>query len=253
MGIILTVDYESDWGGRVKSIAALEKTTGPLLAFLDKAGVRITFFISTEIADRAEGFLRSLSSAGHEIASHGHDHCRRYDMLSRREFHHQAKQSKEILENIVGKPVLGFRTPQFRKNPHTEEVLVELGYRYDSSNVSTGLPGRYKKNQHSGRALPEFPVAALHRCLPAGLKWVNLFGGLSPSQGPTIIYAHPFDLLSAADTFRFLSRETGLPAFLFYMARIGSPFHTLKKLPILSKTLCSCLPGDSWPVDTPWK
>lgn len=241
MGIILTVDFEADWGGRVNTIHAIDKMTGPLLEALDSVGAKATFFVSAEIAGAAAGWVRAIAAAGHEVASHGHRHNLRYDLLSRAELFEQGKRSKEILEDMTGEPVWGFRTPQFRKNPHTEETLVELGYRYDSSSVLANLPGRYRKAQHKNRNLPEFSVASIYRLFPAGIKWINLLGSQYSGKGSQIVYVHLFDLLRLTDTVRAASPEIGKHVLLFYLARLGSPLRTLERLVGGSVTLRSLL------------
>ena len=54
----------------------VEAPTHRLLELLDEAGARATFFALGWIAERNPGLIRSISGAGHEIASHGYGHER---------------------------------------------------------------------------------------------------------------------------------------------------------------------------------
>ena len=241
---IVTVDFESDWGGRAESIHAIDKMTGPVLDALDEAQAKATFFVSTEIAEAAKPWLKKIAAAGHELASHGHHHKPHYDQLSKDELREQLKRSKGILEDIGGEAVSGFRTPQFRKNAHTEEVLTELGYLYDSSSVLIDLPGRYRRSQYQNKSLPEFPVAQIHSRFPAGVKWINLMGfGRPPKEAPSVVYVHLFDLMRMRETLQLASSDIDLRVLMFYMARRGSTFRTLQGLLHGSTTLRSLLPN----------
>ena len=226
---MITIDFEADWGGRVDSINAVNKMTGPLLEALDEAGTRATFFVSTEIASRAANWLKLISAQGHEIASHGHRHYVQYDKLTTHALRKEIKDSKAILEDICSVKVFGFRTPMFRKHKDTEEVLMESGYLYDSSSVEVGLMGRYKKAQYINNVLPEFQVGSIKGYLPAGIKWMNLYGNRAITERGGLIYVHLFDLMTLNETLRSYSPEVGKKALLFYLARRGSPLSTLKR------------------------
>lgn len=106
-----------------------------LLGLLDEYGVRGTFFTLGWIADRHPEVVRAIADAGHEIASHGWWH-RRVVTLTREQFREEARNSKLLLEDVTGAPVLGYRAPSFSILPRVAwayDVLLEEGYRYDSS------------------------------------------------------------------------------------------------------------------------
>ena len=51
-------------------------------------------------------------------------------------FEEDLKMSKYVLENIIGKPVLGYRLPEFSFNIENEwfyDLLIKYGFKYDSS------------------------------------------------------------------------------------------------------------------------
>jgi len=225
--VCLTIDYERDWGGRVQSTYAIEKMTDKVLEIFDEYGTKGTFFISTETADDTKNQILAIAKAGHEIASHGHDHNIKYNLLSKDDLNYQVGKSKKILEDMTGHAVLGFRTPQFRKNEYTEEMLLENGYKYDSSTVSVSLAGRYEANQHSKELLPLFPVSAIYGRFPAGIKWINMLGSGSISNNPQVIYVHLFDLFDILETVKNYRVNIPFYVLLFYSARIGALMNTL--------------------------
>lgn len=126
----------------------VELSTKKLLDILERHDVRGTFFVLGWIAERHPNLVSEISDAGHEVASHGWGH-RRITDLSREEFREEARRSKAKLEEVTGRPVYGYRAPSFSLVPGVEwalEILVEEGYRYDSSifpirRLGYGYPG----------------------------------------------------------------------------------------------------------------
>jgi polysaccharide deacetylase family protein (PEP-CTERM system associated) len=106
-----------------------------ILALLDEAGVKATFFVLGWVAARCPELVRRIAAAGHEIASHGYGH-RRVGTLSRAEFRDDICRAKGLLEEIIGDEVLGYRAPSYsisRQTPWAFDELLEAGHRYDSS------------------------------------------------------------------------------------------------------------------------
>lgn len=121
----------------------LDRGMDLLLDLLARFGATGTFFTLGWIADRYPLLVRRIHEAGHEVASHGYWH-RRVDTLSPREFRDDVRASKAVLEDACGAPVLGFRAPNFSIKPGGEwafDVLLEEGYRYDSSLFPIRRPG----------------------------------------------------------------------------------------------------------------
>lgn len=149
----------------------VERATDALLKLLDDFDGRATFFVLGWVAERHPNLIRRIDGLGHEIASHGWWH-RRVTELGPEMFRDDAGDTKALLEDLVGKPVVGFRAPSFSLIPGTEwvfDVLVELGYQYDSSifpirRSGYGYPGAPTEphivNGSSGSLL-ELPMTTL--------------------------------------------------------------------------------------------
>jgi len=160
-----------------------------LLELLARHNARGTFFVLGWLANRRPEIVRAIAAAGHEIASHGWSH-KRVTQLCRNRFRTDIKRAKETLEDVCGVPVLGYRAPSFsitRANDWALDVLVEEGYRYDSSlfpikragyGYSGGTPDVHWINLPSGRLL-EAPPATLSvgsfRVPAAGGAYFRLF------------------------------------------------------------------------------
>jgi peptidoglycan-N-acetylglucosamine deacetylase len=111
--------------------------------------LRATFFILGWIAQRLPHLVREIQVRGHEVASHGYDH-----MLCREQSAHELKmdlvKSKELLEDVTGNTVYGYRAPSFSINDHILQLIRETGYLYDSSFNSFRLHGRYGRMNLNG-------------------------------------------------------------------------------------------------------
>src|SRR5687768_12548493 len=114
-----------------------------LLDLLARHNTWGTFFVLGWIVDKHPDVIRTIASAGHEIASHGWWH-RRVTTLTPEEFRSDVRSSKAALEDVIGQEVIGFRAPNFSIVPGKEwafDVLIEEGYRYDSSLFPVRRPG----------------------------------------------------------------------------------------------------------------
>jgi polysaccharide deacetylase family protein (PEP-CTERM system associated) len=190
-----------------------------ILEELARDEVRGTFFILGWVARRYPDLVRRIHGAGHEVASHGTGHQKVYD-LTPDQFRQDVSEAKQILEDIIGEPVLGYRAPSYsitRLSWWALEILADTGYRYDSSifpirHYRYGIPG-YRRFPHrielgKDAGIWEFPLTtvallglnfpiaggAYLRFLPSslvrcGLWWVNRREGK-----PAVIYFHPWEI-----------------------------------------------------------
>jgi polysaccharide deacetylase family protein (PEP-CTERM system associated) len=195
----------------------LDKSMSILLAELHRVGVRGTFFVLGWVADRNPKLVREIANAGHEIASHGYWH-RRVPTMSPGEFREDLRASKRLLEDITGERVDGFRAPSFSITPGVEwafDVLIEEGFRYDSSvfpirRPGYGTPGAPRSPhviRRAGGGILEIPLAtakvmglslpaaggAYLRQLPFALTR-RAFAQASALGLPATFYIHPWEI-----------------------------------------------------------
>jgi polysaccharide deacetylase family protein (PEP-CTERM system associated) len=162
-GLDLTASLKAHYRER------LESSTQWLLEQMDWLNIRATFFVVGELGLKHQSLIRAMSDAGHEVASHSWDH-RRVHHHTPESFREDVRKSKEILEDITGQPVLGYRAPTFsivRQNAWALDVLAELGMAYDSSIYPVrhdryGVPGAPRAPflaQGASRSILEIPPA----------------------------------------------------------------------------------------------
>ena len=92
--------------------------------------VHCTCFFVGWIADRHPGLVTEALRRGHEIASHGWAHRLAYQ-LTPREFYEDAAKAKDVLEQISGHRVLGYRSAGFSlsdRNAWVFDELLRAGY-----------------------------------------------------------------------------------------------------------------------------
>ena len=161
-----SVVSRDEWLSRPSRVA---KSIDDLLACLDRHEARGTFFLLGWIARYHPEVVRSIARAGHEIASHGFWH-EQVTSLTPAQFLEDVRSSKCELEDVTGTQVLGYRAPSFSIIPGWEwafDVLIEAGYRYDSSlfpirRRGYGYPSAQRTPhviQRPKGTLAEFPLA----------------------------------------------------------------------------------------------
>ncbi len=264
----MTVDLE-DWhqlvGRRVTGrldppTRAVIDQTYRLLDLLDEVGVRATFFVLGLVAEAFPELVREVDRRGHEIGSHTHSHELVYRMEPAA-FKADVGRSVNHLQDLIGKPVLGFRAPEFSVS-HLKhwcfEVLAELGFRYDSSVFPLSGPryGIPEAPRHpftietpSG-PIREFPLAVwdagparlpvaggtYYRLLP-GVLLRRALAGIDTSGAPAVLYFHPYEFARERISLTGLGwRQRLSPANVRFsvLHNIGTRAITRRLRPILS-------------------
>ncbi|MEW8554205.1 MAG: XrtA system polysaccharide deacetylase [Candidatus Thiodiazotropha sp.] len=202
-------DYES----------RVERNTHKLLEIFAQYNTKGTFFVLGWIAERFPNLINEIEQAGHEIASHGYSHDLVYNQTIDK-FREETGRTKEILENIINKPIYGYRAASYsivQKSIWALDILTELGFTYDSSifpivHDRYGIPGA-KTEPHvykteGGNSIIEFPISTVglgktrlpisgggyFRLLPywitrSGLNKIN-----NMEKKPFIFYMHPWEI-----------------------------------------------------------
>src|SRR5438270_4452863 len=121
---ILSFDVEEHW--RIEAASGLSfaperrdyyaARVGPptrwILEQLARFGQKATFFVVGELARAQPDLVHDIADGGHEVASHGWDHQRVHNFTPE-QFRQDVRWSKDALEQILGRPVVGYRAPTF--------------------------------------------------------------------------------------------------------------------------------------------
>src|SRR5580698_7891709 len=140
MPITLTIDLE-DPTERHEPDGRYVAMTRRILDMCDELKCRATFFVIGRVAEAMPSLVQDIASKGHEIAYHSHAHVALTEEDPAR-FHSETRADKDRLQQLTGKSVDGFRAPNFSLTPKSRwavDVLGELGFRYSSSIMPTGI------------------------------------------------------------------------------------------------------------------
>jgi polysaccharide deacetylase family protein (PEP-CTERM system associated) len=193
----------------------VERNVHRLLDLLD--GFRSTFFILGWIAEKLPNLVRKIADQGHEVASHGYNHQLCHAMHPEN-LKQDLIRSKQLLEDITGSEIVGYRAPSFSINHQTLGILEQCGYRYDSSYNSFEANPRYghldlsqySRNGHgiqiseSFHELPLSNLTLLNKTLPwSGGGYFRLFPyslfrqgvhNILSKQDYYLFYLHPWEI-----------------------------------------------------------
>ena len=192
------------------------------LKILDDYELKTTFFSLGEIANSLKSDLREISQQGHEIAAHGWRHQRPLTM-SNDKFDKDITHTKDILEQIVGQEILGYRAPCFSLNRELLGKVEDAGFLYDSSKIDFSNHPLYggidtsdfkfvDKNIYSKNDFYEFEVSTLPvlgKPIPISgggylriFPWLvmkKLISSFCKSHNFFVLYIHPFELSTKSD------------------------------------------------------
>ena len=175
----------------------VEENMAVLLDLLDENDTKGTFFVLGIVAEGHPDLVRSLVDRGHEVASHGWAH-RRVTTLSPDEFRASVRRSREILEQLTGRPVHGYRAPSFSIVPGREwalDILIEEGYRYDSSLFPIRRPGYGYPDAPTEPTWLERPAGRILEIPPTVLR---VPGFRVPAGGGAYFRLLPYSLIRSA-------------------------------------------------------
>lgn len=205
----------SNWGEHPLRV---EKNTHRLLDIFDEAKIKATFFVLGWVADRNKKLVETIALRGHEVACHGYSHQLIYNQ-TQDVFREETFRSKRLLEDIVQKPVNGYRAASYSITKHSLwalDILAEAGFEYDSSIFPVkhdryGIPNAeehpHRLKTPDGSQLIEFPLSTAtvfgHKLPMAGGGYFRLYpymltkAGLSQinrDNRPFIFYLHPWEI-----------------------------------------------------------
>lgn len=196
----------------------VEANTDRLLELFSERDVKATFFTLGWVAERSPELIRRIQNAGHEIASHGYSHQLVYNQTPE-VFRDETRKSKQLLEDITGKSITGYRAASYSITAQSRwalDILCEEGFTWDSSIFPVhhdryGMPGTphepYRLEAPGGGTLIEFPLSTCplgnYRLPIAGggyfrlyPYWLSRWGleKINRAGQPFIFYLHPWEI-----------------------------------------------------------
>lgn len=202
----------SSWSRRESRV---EANTDRMLERLADHGVTATFFVLGWVAERFPALIERIGDGGHELAAHGMMH-QPVHSLTVDEFKNDVTRCKDLLEQCAGRPVHGYRAPDFSITEWAIDVLQDVGFTYDSSAFPVMGKTRYGTIANMDACEPVKEVRpGFHEagvsCIPIGRRGLPWGGSgyfrLAPyalfrrgvsatlcTGRPFVFYIHPWEL-----------------------------------------------------------
>lgn len=202
----------SDWSSITPRVG---DNTNRLIDLFNKHDIKATFFTLGWVAKHCPDVIKRIVDEGHELASHGSDH-RRNTTMSFDAVKQDILQSKDILEQVSGKQVKGYRAPSFSIDTSNEwvfDILLELGFKYSSSTYPIqhdlyGVPQWPRFAHMRKEGILEIPVPTLRknnknkgiggggyfRLFPYWLSKRRIDAYMMETDQPYNFYFHPWEI-----------------------------------------------------------
>jgi len=237
MNFTFTLDLE-DHRANEKYPKRYPENTRKLLKFLQQQKIKATVFTVGKIAEQDPGLIKEISELGHELAFHSYHH-RHLTLELPNKFRNETASGKKLIEDITGKPVIGFRAPVFSLTPESQwvlDILKELDFEYSSSvipakNPLYGFPGLPSSPFYWPNGLLEIPVPISKM----GLFTIPYLGGfylrylplfmiqhcINKEQGEKHLwsYCHPYDFDADESFFRIKGASLLVSLLLWFNRR----------------------------------
>ena len=208
--------HRDTWTSRESRVVG---NTQKLLAIFEEFDVRGTFFVLGWVAEQHPQLVRDIAAHGHEIACHGYSHRLVYEQ-SPQEFYQETHRAKNLLQEITGSAVLGYRAASYsivRESLWALDILVELGFVYDSSifpvrhdryGIHDAERAPHRMATPTGKYIVEWPLATARilgfrlpvagggyfRLFPYGLSRWGLASINRRELRPFVFYLHPWEI-----------------------------------------------------------
>ncbi|MCL2295394.1 MAG: polysaccharide deacetylase family protein [Spirochaetes bacterium] len=208
--VFLTMDFE-DWTdvpyfkGHLDSDKRLARHALPFMQEMADMGIFFTVFALGRYAKDDPETIRSLAKMGHEIACHGLDHTLLYN-LSPEDFVQASREAKIRLEELSGKPVIGYRAPCFSMQNDKLSALWELGFKYDASMIRFKEHRYYNVMDLSRFKKRDGLIHEIDGHIEFETPTVNIFGKYIPFTGGGYFRLFPLFILKFLAK-RYLKKE----------------------------------------------
>jgi peptidoglycan/xylan/chitin deacetylase (PgdA/CDA1 family) len=148
--VCLSFDFDalSLWigGFRARSLSAISRGefgrvgAARLLDLLKQWGIRATWFVPGHSAETFPQIIERIACEGHEIGNHGYLHTH---PKSPEEEEQILLHGNSVLERMLGRKPVGFRSPGAGLSGNMVGLLLKHGFLYDSSLMSDDFTPHY--------------------------------------------------------------------------------------------------------------
>jgi peptidoglycan/xylan/chitin deacetylase (PgdA/CDA1 family) len=223
---VITIDVEPDHAGWLKySFKGIEEGLPILLEFFEDIGLKATFFVTYDVAEKFPRLIRKIWDFGNELAVHGiHRDLNVANSTSTlSDVRRDAQKTRDMLSSISEEDVYGYRAAYSTMNPRYLLILEKLGFLYDSSIIPSFRPKRYyyisaprepyfpsqdDLCKRGNMKILEIPVSTISFLrAPMALSYMEFLGfpffrfifSIFGTRFPLIFYLHPFEIVNSVN------------------------------------------------------
>ncbi len=141
--------------------------TEKVLLILKKYGIPATFFVIAEKAQRYSEIIKKILDDGHSIGNHSLNHNYRSFFYTFDKMSEWIQKSERAIQNITGKPTIGFRSPAGIVNKQLIRVLQVLKmplYHWNIRFYDTKFPLNKRKVEKACSDITPGSIILLHDC-----------------------------------------------------------------------------------------
>ena len=184
---------------------------------LNKYNIKATLFVLESSVEKIKDIIEYAIKSGHEIALHGMSHTSPLDQTNE-EFKNSIIVAKNHLEEEFNIKIKGYRAPCFGIDDDKINIIKNIGFKYDSSNLDFHLAKKSGKINLTDYNKDYSNVASDDGFYEFSLAKVKAYGGHLPVSGggyirlvpwfvmkyyikkyfktadSYVFYAHPFEL-----------------------------------------------------------
>lgn len=193
LDVLLTVDVEPDCPPYLNGWRGIEEGLPRLRSALAEARVPATFFVTGGVAERYPVAVRETIAEGHELGCHGQSHAR-FSGMDAQGARDELTRASGVLRGVA--PVTAFRAPFLDFPDRLLPLLVEAGYRVDSSEGAHRIAHRIRASRGTRIAAPgllRIPASTTSSALrlPPALRdpW------LARLRSPVVLFVHPWEFV----------------------------------------------------------
>jgi peptidoglycan/xylan/chitin deacetylase (PgdA/CDA1 family) len=193
-----------------------------VLKVLADRNISATFYVPGHTIETYPRSIEAILAGGHEIGHHGYLHENPGALESQDEERQILERALKSFDDVVGIRPTGYRSPSWDNSPFTTDLLLEYGFRYESSLMADDFTPYWVRTGdqlHTDRAvefgqpidLVEMPVSWVLDDFPhfEFLRYPNVvFPGLSAASKVEEIWR---------DEFAFMHRDVSNGVFTLTM------------------------------------
>lgn len=221
-------EFFANWHGKYDY---LTEPTQKVLNLLDEYDITATFFVVANIIEKYPDLVESIVERGHEIGCHGLNHeCvidpdSKNPIKSPQEFEDVTLKAKNILENLCGEKVVGYRAPNAMIGKWMFNSLERIGFKYDSSISVNSFYNKTDFPLDRVSSNPFYPIINNSNFLEFPFSYWNILGFKIPTSGGPMLR-----FFGAKVILKGITQSLGRGSTVFYFHPIDMGIERLPKL-----------------------